>query len=477
MAAVTSVALYGSEIWWRGQKDRLDKVQLLLNSQARAITGLLKSTPRVFLRAESCLPTAQDLLDHRQARFAARALNANGDHPSHQLLPANFRFGELHRHEGATGQPSSIDWMRPEKTHRSFVSRLAQQVARHVSYDTEYGFELPRKVDSPAASLVIRTQGYSQMPQRMDPAHQQQLTLFVSTTKDVSVGLGIAWRERYAWKSKTSSLGNYITETDAALCAIGMGVKSLISILPRADHRRAEIATESRAALTAIQSSEQWLLPVITGIKRHAHGVEDEGGRVVLTWLSNCEDAEGYKIARAMAQRAAKQQPKDMRSASLSYVKQAIKERWKPTTKISKHIKDARESVAARYLQLKSGHAVTAAHLLRIGKVQHARCWWCGRSSQTVAHLLLECRKWRRQRDTMLRKLRVRNVEISGRRDQADLKTLFAGDAIMEVLQFLDNTEVGKKLAGDANKNDWWDIERLDRSADEEDRMLEDGRG
>jgi hypothetical protein len=66
IAAVTSVAIYGSEIWWRGQKDRLHKVQLLLNSQAKAITGLLKST-----------------------------------------LP-NFRFGELHRHEGATGQSSSI---------------------------------------------------------------------------------------------------------------------------------------------------------------------------------------------------------------------------------------------------------------------------------------------------------------------------------------------------------------------------------
>ena len=32
VAAVTSVALYGSEIWWRGQQDRLKKLQLLLNS-------------------------------------------------------------------------------------------------------------------------------------------------------------------------------------------------------------------------------------------------------------------------------------------------------------------------------------------------------------------------------------------------------------------------------------------------------------
>lgn len=348
---------------------------------------------------------------------------------------------------------------------------------RHVSYDPEYGFELPRKVDSLAASPVIRTQGYSRVPERMQPDHPQQLTLFVSTAKDVSFGLGIAWRERHVWKTKMSSLGNHITTTDAALFAIGIGVKNLISILSRANHRRAEIATESRAGLTDIQRSEQWTLPVITSIKRHAHGIEDAGGQVVLTWLADGGDVEGYKTAKVAAQRAAKQQPKEMRSASLSFAKQAVKERWKPRAKIKKHLEDAKKSVAARYLQLKSGHAVTGAHLLRIGKAQDAQCWWCGENSQTVAHLLLKCRKWRRQRDSMLQKLRERKVAISGRRQQADLRTLFADKAITEVLQFIDNTEVGKKLTGDANKNDSWDIERLDRSAEEEDRMLGNGRG
>lgn len=198
---------------------------------------------------------------------------------------------------------------------------------------------------------------------------------------------------------------------------------------------------------------------------------------MVLTWLADGEDVEGYKTAKVAAQRAAKQQPKEMRSASLSFVKQAVNERWKPRAKINKHLEDAKKSVAARYLQLKSGHAVTGAHLLRIGKAQDAQCWWCGENSQTVAHLLLKCRKWRRQRDSMLQKLRERKVAISGRRQQADLRTLFADKAIKEVLQFVDNTEVGKKLTGDANKNDSWDIERLDRSAEEEDRMLGNGRG
>jgi hypothetical protein len=39
VAAVQAVALYGSELWWRGQKERVHEVQKLLNEQGRRITG------------------------------------------------------------------------------------------------------------------------------------------------------------------------------------------------------------------------------------------------------------------------------------------------------------------------------------------------------------------------------------------------------------------------------------------------------
>lgn len=156
IAAVNSVALFGADVWWRRQKDLERRLQLLLNSQARVITGLLKSTPIAFLLENACLPYAGDLLDQRQTRFAARALAAARDHPTHQLLPANFRFGELYRHEGATGQPSSVGWTRPDKTHRFLGSRLAQQVSRHLTYDTEHGFDLLEKVDTLSKTVAIK---------------------------------------------------------------------------------------------------------------------------------------------------------------------------------------------------------------------------------------------------------------------------------------------------------------------------------
>lgn len=179
---------------------------------------------------------------------------------------------------------------------------------------------------------------------------------------------------------------------------------------------------------------------------------------------SNCED---YKVASNAAERVARQQPRETRSASLSYMKQALREKWKPIRKIGRNVENAKKSVAARYLQIKSGHAVTGVHLLRIGRVQDARCWWCGDSRQTVAHLMLECRKLRRERDAMLRSLSTDKLTISSRRDRTDLEVLFKEGATTAVLRFIENTQVGQKLTSETNKYDLWDVDRLDQRDDE----------
>jgi hypothetical protein len=228
----------------------LKSLQLLLNSEARAITGLLGSTPLTFLQQESCLPRAKDLLDHRQTKYAVRALTADWNHPTHQLLPANFRLSELYRQEGAIGQPSSPGWTRLEKTHRLLGSRLAQQVVKHVSYNTKYDVDLPCKEALPEVAPVTWTHGYQQMPERMLPDHPQQMTLFVRATKDASFGVGAAWKERNCWKTKVASLDKHPTEADAALFGNSMVGKDLLSNLSRANHQGAEIVTKSRLALT-----------------------------------------------------------------------------------------------------------------------------------------------------------------------------------------------------------------------------------
>lgn len=431
-------------------------------------TGLLRSTPLVFLQAQACLPCAKDLLDYRQTRYAVRALDANGDHPTHQLLPANFRLGELYGYEGNTPQLSSIGWIRPEKTHRLFGSRLAQQIVKHVDYDVEHGFDLPCRQEPTMKALAIRTQRTSRTPIRMLPDYPLQTTLFVELANDVSVGVGVAWKERDGWKTRAASLGKYITETDATIFAIDMALKQLPSIILRTSCGNAEIVAKSRPALTAIHDRNSWQVRTITEVKRLARRVEETGGTLALTWLSSSTGSDGYEAASVVAQQAARQPPKTMRPASLAYVKQAVKERWKPTMRLTKHVKNARKAFVARYLQLKSGHAITIAYLMRIGKAEEARCWWCSSSRQTVEHLLLECRKWRREREILLQRLKARNIAVSETPDRRNLKTLFEDNAIVDMLKSVENTEVGKRQGAEDDKGDSWDVERLDRRDEDE---------
>ena len=104
IAAVQSVALYGAELWWKGQKDAINKLQKLINKQSRAITGALTTSPIDLLLKEAEMTPAEPLLDHKQRKFTLRALKLPSTNPANQLLPPTLRYGDV------SGMPSQEDW-------------------------------------------------------------------------------------------------------------------------------------------------------------------------------------------------------------------------------------------------------------------------------------------------------------------------------------------------------------------------------
>lgn len=75
----------------------------------------------------------------------------------------------------------------------------------------------------------------------------------------------------------------------------------------------------------------------------------------------------------------------------------------------------------------------------------------------------------------MLRKLSSKKLLISERRDNADFQSLFGEEAPVDVLQCLDDTDVGKKMVAEADKDDLWDVDRLDRSVGKDESATEIG--
>ena len=61
--AVQVVALYGSQLWWHGQKNKAQEIQVLLNEQGRRVTGCFRTTPQGVLMNDAGLRPAVALLN------------------------------------------------------------------------------------------------------------------------------------------------------------------------------------------------------------------------------------------------------------------------------------------------------------------------------------------------------------------------------------------------------------------------------
>jgi hypothetical protein len=78
---------------------------------------------------------------------------------------------------------------------------------------------------------------------------------------------------------------------------------------------------------------------------------------------------------------------------------------------------------------------------------------------------------------TMIRKLSIKNITISETPDRRNVKIPFGDNATVDVLEFIEKTEVGKRLAVEFDNADSWDIERLDQGENEEGEAVHDERG
>jgi len=109
--------------------DWLAGIQLMINRQAGAITGMLKSTPIGPLVREASLAPAEVLLEARQLRYTTRLLSLPENHPAKKILPVSFREGDQHAQPGEQ-TPGNRQWA--ESSSRGPWS-LGQHLARQLA--------------------------------------------------------------------------------------------------------------------------------------------------------------------------------------------------------------------------------------------------------------------------------------------------------------------------------------------------------
>ena len=121
---------------------------------------------------------------------------------------------------------------------------------------------------------------------------------------------------------------------------------------------------------------------------------------------------------------------------------------------------------ASRYYQLKVGHGAVETFLVRIGAIETPEFWWCEASEQTVEHLYAWCRKWRKQRRKLVRKLEKVGMKWQPQVERRWLANMVGDEkAVAPVLKYLKTTDISGREGARERELEW---ERKNNQAGED---------
>jgi hypothetical protein len=212
--------------------------------------------------------------------------------------------------------------------------------------------------------------------------------------------------------------------------AVLEGVKIADEICAKKEVRRVMIFMDSQATLRRIQSDELGPGQVLASRTINWKSeLIDKNIQVEYRWVPAHKGVEGNEEADLQATKAAykhcgsyteTQNPLNhLNYVSFAHISRRLTEtKWeeskkeiKEMGKISKYryrydlvkrggnsvTMKSQKSIAARFYQLKTGHALMGKYLMRIGKRRDMKCWWCGYEYQTRDQLFKWCKRWKRE--------------------------------------------------------------------------------
>ena len=234
--------------------------------------------------------------------------------------------------------------------------------------------------------------------------------------------------------------------------------------------------SEDRARLVAESSSQASRLPTPRSQTGSAHDSEKESDRQEVIKSEYQSDTEEHQDLRSVHRQAERwsslanirENLAKVRSTEItSWHERKIQERepsrhgfYVPWTKpeIISVLGNAPKKYAAGYFQLKVGHGAVGRYLARIGRIETPECWWCREPVQTVEHLYIKCRRWRRERRKLIRELEKNRVtwQAQGQAEKRWMASLLANEkAIIPLIKFLKATEIGAREGARERETEW----------------------
>ena len=484
LACVTSVADYGSILWWDYKNKSLIKpLQAIQNLATRRILGVFKTAPIIPLELESALVPPDIRLSNSLHKYALRILKLSQNHVIRQefiKLQANIDIDSNSSSEEditILTKTKSKKKTQIETIYRSISSLVDLNSLEIIKplYFPPCNKEVPYDIIISKKSKEDTTKLHNKY--LLDICSNSSITSIYTdasqTIQGIGVGIGLCVYDhvnsgipQVPIYSEKWNIGELVIVYNGELEGVTRAIEYASSVAKEGEVYN--IYTDNQAVLLRLKTpsdnpGQSHQIRAIIATK----ATIAKGAKIVLNWVPGHTDIIGNEEADKLAKAATLIEPNHdhvtsfayygyevnmLKKHSLSNCIESYYERnqnshnnsyskiypSKILSKIALPLGTNREHASALY-QLKIGHGYIKSYLYQLGHVQNNRCT-CG-AIESPKHLLLECRVYNKERRVLFNKikqvLRISNITL--------LALLHTKQGIESTLVFLKDTKISTR--------------------------------